>query len=163
MRRFGDAGFLARNALPSQLMARCSALMRGLLTTILLASWNLATTHCAFAAAVTPAAPQVQEAVADECPMHASKKPAPEPQKKNGCPDVPCCKTLPATPAAKVVAVGKSPECVRKINYRLTDVFVRQQAISKRVDALDTGPPAPNKFTEVIFQRSIPAHGPPAV
>ena len=144
-------------------MNRFAGIARVLLTTVLLSSWNLATTHCAFAAAVTAPKLQAHEDAADGCPMHASKKPAPDPQKKNGCPDVPCCKNLSATPAAKVVAVGKSPECGAKINYRLTDVFVGQQATSKRVDALDTGPPAPNKFTEVIFKRSIPAHAPPAV
>ena len=155
------AGFVAHNALPFEFMMRCGALARALVTTVLLASWNLATTHCAFSAAITPASPQVQEKVADECPMHASKTPAPESQKKNGCPDVPCCKTLPATLAAKVIA--KSPECVAKISYQSRDVCFRLQATSKRVDALDTGPPAPNKITEVIFQRSIPAHAPPAV
>jgi hypothetical protein len=144
-------------------MGRYAAFTRGLITAVLLASWNITTTHCAFAAAVTPVTPQVQEDAADECPMHASKKPAPEPQKKNGCPDLPCCRTLPATLAAKMVAVAKSPESVAKIDYRSNDGDqVKLQAVSKRVDALDTGPPRPNKFTEVIFQRSVPAHGPPA-
>ena len=140
-------------------MAHCAALARGLITIVLLASWNLATTHCAFAAAVTAPGLQAHEDAADECPMHASKKPAPDPQKKDGCPDVPCCKTLPATTAAKVIA--KSPECVAKISYRSSDVSFGLQATSRRIDALDTGPPPPNKFTEVIFQRSIPAHAPP--
>jgi hypothetical protein len=143
-------------------MERCAVIARGFLTIVLIASWNLATTHCAFAAAVTGPAPTVQQDAADECPMHASKKPAPEPQKRNGCPDVPCCKTLPATSAAKSLTASKSPESFRTFNYiRASADPLELQPFRNPLLALDTGPPAPNKFIEVIFRRSIPAHAPP--
>ena len=139
-----------------------AALARWLVTIVLLASWNITTTHCAFAAAITLAIPAVEQLDADECPMHATKKPAPEPQKKKDCPGLPCCKMLPATPAAKVVAVGKSPEKIAPVDYICDGPAQLQlQYVRDRPAAIDTGPPPPNKVTEVIFQRSIPAHAPP--
>ena len=156
-------GFLARQALPSHFMTWHATLARGLVTIVLLASWNITTTHCAFAAAITPATPAVEQPDADECPMHPTKKPAPEPQKKNDCPGLPCCKMLPATPAAKVVVVGKSQENVAPVDY-ISDgpAQLDLQCLRDRPAAVDTGPPRPNKLTEVIFQRSAPAHAPPA-
>jgi hypothetical protein len=145
-------------------MAGWTAFARGLLTMVLLASWNVTTTHCALAAAITPASPPVKEDAADKCPMHASKKPAPEPRKKKGCADLPCCKTLPATPAAKLVAVARSAENVARVDYIHDGPDqLELQCLRKPLPALDTGPPRPNKFTEVIFQRSIPAHAPPGL
>jgi len=145
-------------------MDRCAVIARAFVTVVLLASWNIATTHCSFAAAVTSPTATVQQDSADECPMHASKKPGHQPEKKNRCPDVPCCKTLPAAPAAKLIAVGKSPETSAKVDFdsRIQDEL-RLSATSRRVSALDTGPPEPNKFTEIIFERSAPAHAPPVV
>src|SRR5437764_12598919 len=98
-------------------MRGLATLARGLVTMILVASWNITTTHCAFAAAVTPGSPAVEQQAADECPMHATKKPEPERQKNKGCPGLPCCKMLPATPAAKVVAVGKWPGNLARVDY----------------------------------------------
>jgi hypothetical protein len=135
---------------------------RGLVTMILLASWNITTTHCAFAAAIRPASPAIEHPAADECPMHATKMPAPEPQKKKGCPDLPCCKMLPARVAAKVVGIGKWPKTLARVDYICrTPCRFELVSVRKQLSALDTGPPRPNKVTEVIFQRSIPAHAPP--
>jgi len=143
-------------------MARCAAFSRGIIAIVLVASWNIATTHCAFAAAVTATPPgPVQKQAADECPMHAAKKPAP-PQKKNGCADQPCCKTLPATPATKVIAVAKATLIAGQLDYASNNPNqLELDFVAKQIATLDTGPPRPNKFIKVILQRSIPAHAPP--
>src|SRR5215472_11927932 len=81
-----------RITIPS--MGRYAALCRALVTVILLASWNVATTHCAFAAAAQPAPlPAPVDSDADACPMHASKPATKQPQqpKNNGCGELPCC------------------------------------------------------------------------
>src|SRR5438105_14374759 len=136
-------------------MRGLATLARGLVTMILVASWNITTTHCAFAAAVTPGSPAVEQQAADECPMHATKKPAPEPQKKKGCPDLPCCKMLPARVAAKVVGIGKWPENLARVDYICrTPYRLELLSVRKQLSALDTGPPRPNKVTEAIFQRT---------
>src|SRR5689334_25131062 len=103
-------------------MSWYAALARALVTIALLASWNITTTHCAFAAAVNPATPAAGHPDADECPMHAAKKSPPPPQRKKGCADLPCCKTLPATIAAKALTAAKSPESFRAPHFTPADV-----------------------------------------
>jgi hypothetical protein len=145
-------------------MVRCSALARALITIVLLASWNITTTHCAFAAATTRATASVSPATHDECPMHSSKAPAkPAPQKKKGCADLPCCKNLPAAKPLAGISVCKPPVVLAAVHHiagveQLASSHARQPAL-----LLDTGPPAPDNFVEVVLQRSIPAHAPPAV
>jgi hypothetical protein len=143
-------------------MACCATVGRMFLTLLMAVTWNVATTHCAFTAAAAPATPQTTEPQADECPMHAaSKKAAPEPTKKKGCDDSPCCKTLPAA-AAKSVFASKSAATGAWLVYPSTETGCRDCRVSRSDSrALDTGPPAPTAFIKVVLQRSTPAHAPP--
>jgi hypothetical protein len=142
-------------------MRSYSLIWRALLSGVIALSWNIATTHCAFTAATKPVTPAGDEQT-DECPMHQAKKTAPEPEKKNGCPDAPCCKNLPAAkpiiPAfgSKAAVVVEIVDYISTVPHRLSPYCPVRQ-----LPALDTGPPLPNSFTELVLQRSIPAHGPP--
>ena len=136
---------------------------RAPVTAVLFASWIVATSHCAFAAAAaTDAARSAVENSADECPMHAAAKTTPKPDKDKGCGDLPCCKNLFASFPAVAKALVK-PVCG---DFTAAD-FVPyapglQRCISCKLPAiLGTGPPGPNNFTESVLQRSILAHAPP--
>src|SRR4051812_17082531 len=145
-------------------MSRYAAIPQVVLTTLLFASWNVATTHCALSAAIAPASAPATAANTDpdECPMHAaSKKAAPAPAKKKGCDDLPCCKTLPAA-AAKTVIASKAPTVGAFINYISTDSeWSDRRLFAIESVALDTGPPEPSALIKIVLQRSIPAHAPP--
>jgi hypothetical protein len=132
-----------------------------LFTTLLITSWNVTATHCAFSAAIGPAPSTAQKDV-DECPMHAATKAAPQPEKKKGCADSPCCKNLPATAPMAGVFVGKSPATFATVDYisRSCDQLDLDPWIRLTV-TLATGPPGADNFVELVLQRSIPAHAPP--
>ncbi|HEY4282679.1 MAG TPA: hypothetical protein VGM62_06395 [Chthoniobacterales bacterium] len=141
-----------------------AAILRILVTVLLVASWNLATIHCAFTAAAMAASENVVlEKDADECPMHASKPaPHPSPAKNNRCGELPCCKTLPAT--ATIAAFA----CKPNVSFNTQDLFETSAdgpntfvLHPNTCRALDTGPPGRHSFTELVLRRSIPAHGPP--
>jgi len=134
---------------------------RALLTLLLVMSWLVTTSHCSLAAATSaPATSAAEEA--GECPMHSSKSAQqPAPTKKNGCADLFCCKNLPAAKPLPGVFVSKPP---------IISVFVDRSNHHDQLDlkfpikqapVLDTGPPSPDNFIELVLQRSIPAHAPP--
>ena len=145
-------------------MARSAADCRAFLTLLLLASWNLATSDCAFTAATTATSEKMALAQeTDECPMHASKAaPQQSPQKKKGCSELPCCKNLPATAAAASFAC-KPTISFNNWNFSDANVYIPIKLVlrPKLCPILDTGPPGHDSFTELVLQRSIPAHAPP--
>jgi len=142
-------------------IVRSTSVRRALLTAVLCVSWNVTTTHCAFAAA-TAAAPAIQ-ADPDECPMHAAQKQAPQPAKKKGCGDLLCCKSLPAAKPAAPTFASKAPPAIEAAKNLWGDIEkLIPSPASEQLLTLDTGPPRPNILTEVILRRSIPAHAPPS-
>lgn len=94
--------------------------------------------------------------------MHSSKRPQPpNNQKKNGCADLFCCKNLPAAKPLPGLFVSKPP-----INLVFVDWLSHRHQLELRfppkpMRVLETGPPVQDNFTELVLQRSIPAHGPP--
>jgi hypothetical protein len=89
------------------------------------------------------------------CPAHQ----APTKQQHEG--DMPCCKTLKATAAAKTSAKTNAMDFVlmEYFSGRSAPEFSRTHT---QTLGLDTGPPGALSFSESVLQRSILAHAPPA-
>jgi hypothetical protein len=135
---------------------------RAPLTALLLVSWTLATSHCALAAAAANAIAPAIEKAADECPMHAAAKQAPQPEKKNRCADLPCCKNLFASVPAMAKALSKPMCCDIANDDLVVRVVLLEKGVSRKLlPIVGTGPPGANNFTESVLQQSILAHAPP--
>jgi hypothetical protein len=117
-------------------------------------AWFAATNHCAFAA--RPA----KSDMPSDCPMHAKQQPS-QPQKQNGCDDLPCCKNLQATPsvAAKLIANPVWTGALLAFFSAISD-DTRESALSWTVSA-NSSPPGKRTFAELVLQRSLLAHAPP--
>ena len=126
--------------------------MRSLIAAITICSWIAVSNHCAFAAI----AMEINKAET-ECPFHS--KPA---KQKEQSSQVQCCKIL------RAVIFSKTKDWARD-DAKFCDANFPVQACalvgySTRAVApllLDTGPPGPVSFAELILQQSLPAHAPP--
>src|SRR6266446_2908815 len=80
-----------------------STRLRSLSATVMMLAWLVASNHCTFAAPMTGNIAKPPDGMPSDCPMHQQH--APQPDKQNGCGDLPCCKSLQATaaPIAKLV------------------------------------------------------------
>ena len=137
--------------------------IRAAVVAIALVSWNLTTTHCAFSAVTT--ATNESSSAGDEqdiCPMHAPQEPtAPQPAKKGGCDDLPCCKNLPASKPAPATCVFKPIISLSDVDYLSANLSFLTPERAQPPLPLETGPPVAINFAELVLQRSIPAHAPP--
>ena len=118
--------------------------------------WFALSNHCALAAIELSAA---------KAPMHchgsATENQAPA-QDNRG--DVECCKVVRATlvtPAEK----GASPDQLLFTPFKYLVVLLVWPDAGEQVGLFewDTGPPPAPSFSEVVLQRSILAHAPPAL
>jgi len=125
---------------------RCAAVA------IVICSWIAVSNHCALAAVVT----EIDKAQT-ECPFHSNAA-----KQKEQPSQVQCCKILRAIVFAQLKTWGRDDAkfsdaalCVEKsapfapLLHSLVPLF------------LDTGPPGPLSFAELILQRSLLAHAPP--
>ena len=139
--------------------------IRVLITVMVMLSWMVTTTHCALAAASAAIMAQtsVAETQSDDCPMHAAKhSPSEQPEKKSGCPDLPCCKNLPAAKPANSQWMSKPMVWLQVTDYLPAALdFLSEDNKSIVRLQLDTGPPGSDAFLELVLQRSTPANGPP--
>jgi len=143
-------------------MSDFGSIGRTLLTVIVAFSWNVTTTHCAFAAATAPPMAPAAGAEAEDCPMHPPKQTTPEPQKKKGCADLLCCKNLPAAKPVIPHFALKLATVALPVDYLSGDSLPLNVELVHAVrPELDTGPPAGSSLIEIVLQRSIPAHAPP--
>jgi len=123
-----------------------------------MAAWFLASNHCILAATSVTA----KSTAPSQCPMHAQKQHPQQREKNKGCGDLPCCKTLQATASALTKTIAKPiwpGGLVAFLSPGITATEARAQRLSP---ILDTGPPGENNFTQLVLQRSILAHAPPA-
>jgi hypothetical protein len=129
-----------------------TATVRRAVVAIAICSWIAVSNHCAFAAVAT----EINKAQT-ECPFHS--KPA---KQKEQSSQVQCCKILRAVVFAKTKDWARNDAKFCDANFPVqTDPFV---VCSFRVVApllLDTGPPGPFSFAELILQSSLLAHAPP--
>src|ERR1700736_1603351 len=80
-------------------MLRDFKIVRLLVVSLSIAAWFVASNHCVLAA--KPSAAKVAG-----CPMH-QKQHGPQPEKGNGCGDLPCCKSLQGTANGLLKTVAK--------------------------------------------------------
>ena len=122
-----------------------------------IAAWFVASNHCVLAAPTVA----LKASVSSQCPMHSQKEHPPQPQKGNGCGDLPCCKNLQATTptAAKMV---ERPVWVGALQPFFPHVIDVAEIQPQQFSAIfDTGPPGENSFVQSVLQQSILAHAPP--
>jgi hypothetical protein len=121
---------------------------------IAICSWTAISNHCAVAAIATKT-----DSTQSACPFHS--KPAKEKQQSS---QLQCCKTL------RAVVLAQSKSWARDgVNFSEVDLYIEETALTARwllslaPLLLDTGPPDAHSFAELILQRSLFAHAPPAL
>ena len=128
------------------------ASMRYATVAIAICSWFAVSNHCAFAAVATE-----MDKAQSECPFHSK----PEKQKEQSS-HVQCCKVLRALVIAKSKTWARDNAKFSGVNLQAEEC--RLLACLRNAPApllLDTGPPCPDSFAELILQRSLFAHAPP--
>ena len=126
---------------------------RSLIAAITICSWIAVSNHCAFAAVAT----QIDKAQT-ECPFHS--KPA---KQKEQSSHVRCCKVLRAVVFAKTKDWARDDAKFCDANFPAqagTLLAYSPRAVAPLL--LDTGPPGTFSFAELILQRILLAHAPPA-
>ena len=129
-------------------VTRCAVVL------IAICSWFAISNHCAFAAVVTKT-----DLVQTECPFHS--KPA---QQKQEPSQLQCCKILRAVVFAQTKSWARDDAKFLDVDLCVEEFVL--VALLPNVQAswsLDTGPPGVRSFAELILQRSLLAHAPPAV
>lgn len=120
-----------------------------------MAAWFAISNHCVLSAI---------EASAGK-PVAHCHGPEPSPvQPSGGDQESPCCKTLRATLAVPV----KAPDAQMHASLFAYDFVSQIHAFDDRQLACvsyfaDTGPPGSSTFAELVLQRSVRAHAPPAL
>ena len=121
---------------------------------VTLAAWLLLSNHCALGLSGSAATSASEPGV---CPMHSG------PAKEKPAANIPCCKDLRAVAshAVKNLAAAAGP-LVGGEGY-VAAVLRVPPRLAAQLRALETGPPRSLSFAELILQRSILAHAPPAL
>lgn len=116
-------------------------------------SWLVITNHCALARIASQQAPEAEVPVCHK--TGAPEKNAPCPERNQ------CCKEVKASLSDKAGLPLDVPK-VQVPLHIITDVFA--EAIVERVPIIvfDHGPPRAVSFAELVLQRSLPSHAPPA-
>jgi hypothetical protein len=133
--------------------------VHALTASIALLAWFILSNHCMLDAAISPSLETVAQDTC--CPMHASKPSSPDKPKEPGGMLL-CCKNLPAT-------ILKSSQSLAIFIAPFFAIFYSQDRIlppgwsERPLLCLDTGPPGAFSFSELVLQRSLPAHAPPSV
>ena len=120
---------------------------------IAISSWFAISNHCAFAAVATKT-----DSAQSACPFHS--KPAKQKQEPS---QLQCCKILRAVVFAQPKSWARDDAKSFDVDLRAEEVTL--VALLANVQAswsLDTGPPGVRSFAELILQRSVLAHAPPA-
>jgi hypothetical protein len=141
------------------------AIVRSASVAIAICSWFAISNHCALAAVVAcgpgcqPVSLHRQDADAMQCPFHS--KPA---QQKQEPSQLQCCKILRAVVFAQTKSWARNDAKSFDVDLRVEEVtLVALLANAQASWSLDTGPPGVRSFAELILQRSVLAHAPPAV
>ncbi len=120
---------------------------------IAICSWLAISNHCAFSALAAPV-DETQSA----CPFHS--KPA---KQKNHSAGVQCCKTLRAVVPTVAKSWTRNDSDFFEIDLHFGELALIAYSRNKPTPLLlDTGPPGAPTFAELILQRSLLAHAPPA-
>jgi hypothetical protein len=128
---------------------------RGAIVVVAICSWFAISNHCAFAALATKT-----DAAVPGCPFHS--KPAKQEKQSTGAQ---CCKILRAVASVPAKSWARDDTKLSDASgYRderpLIIAYSQTTLLSL---SLDTGPPGVRSFAELILQRSLLAHAPPAL
>jgi len=125
-----------------------------LIVAITICSWIAVSNHCAFAAVSIE-----NDKAQTECPFHS--KPA---KQKEQSSQVQCCKILRAVVFAKTKNWARDDAKFCDANLRVPACAIVAYSLPAVAPLLlDTGPPGPFSFAELILQQSLLAHAPPFV
>jgi hypothetical protein len=120
---------------------------------IAICSWLAISNHCAFSA-VAASFGETQSA----CPFHSK----PAKQKKHPA-GVQCCKTLRAVVPMVAKSWTRNDTDFSDVDLYFEELaFIAYSHNKPPPLLLDTGPPGARTFAELILQRSLLAHAPPA-
>jgi hypothetical protein len=125
-------------------------------------SWFASSNHCVLAASPVKTVAMGQSGMPSGCPMHAKQQRS-QPDKQNGCGDLPCCKNLQATTTAAAKLVASPVWLGALITFYMPSAAEATAAATRISCFLDTGPPGESSFAELVLQRSILAHAPPVL
>ncbi len=120
-------------------------------------AWFVASDHCALAGVLLRPAAATSAPAQESCPGHS------QPEKKQSPSDLPCCKTLVATPAPAKIFASYDASAFAVQPYLSTDLALVVWQTDAPSAELDTGPPETRTFAESVLQRSILAHAPPCL
>jgi hypothetical protein len=126
---------------------------RWVVVAVAICSWLAISNHCALGAIADPGR-ETQSA----CPFHSEPvKPQPPPSAAQ------CCKILRAVVPVVTKSWGRDDAKFSGIDPRVDEcALVARSHTTPAPLFLDTGPPKARTFAELILQRSLLAHAPPA-
>jgi hypothetical protein len=126
---------------------------RSITVAIAIFSWLAISNHCAFGA-IADRGRETQSA----CPFHSEPvKPQPPPSTTQ------CCKILRAVVPVVTKSWERDDAKISAVDLRVDEfTFVAYSHTTSAPLFLDTGPPKARTFAELILQRSLLAHAPPA-
>jgi hypothetical protein len=124
-----------------------------MIVVIAICSWLAISNHCAFGA-IADRGRETQSA----CPFHSEPvKPQPPPSTTQ------CCKILRAVVPVVTKSWARDDAKFSAVDLRVDEfTFVAYSHTTPAPLFLDTGPPKARAFAELILQRSLLAHAPPA-
>jgi hypothetical protein len=126
--------------------------MRGLVVGVVICSWLTISNHCAFAAVTAKSDP-----AQSECPFHHSK-----PKPKSPSAGIQCCKILRAVVAITPKSWSRDDAKFSNVDVPAERLILITSGYGTAPLLLDTGPPGPHSFAELILQESLLAHAPPS-
>jgi hypothetical protein len=126
---------------------------RSVTVAITMFSWLAISNHCAFGA-IADRGRETQSA----CPFHSEPvKPQPPPSGTQ------CCKILRAVVPVVTKSWARDDAKVSGVDFRVDEfALVAHSHTTPSPLFIDTGPPKAPTFAELILQRSLLAHAPPA-
>jgi hypothetical protein len=131
---------------------------------VAICSWIAISNHCAFAAIATrvtgfqPGSYHRQDADATECPFHSKPDKSKEPPAGTQC-----CKLLRAIVFESATNSPHNDGKLSNVDFPIEEFILHSEQHHVAPLLLDTGPPGACSFAELILQRSLLAHAPPAV
>lgn len=132
-----------------------AAVVRFLLVMLTMVAWFGISNHCVIGALETHAGKLVAH-----CHDHQSSPVQPG----DGDEESPCCKTLRATVATPVKAPEVQTDTSVFASEFVSQIHTYDDRQLERVSYFaDTGPPGSSTFAELVLQRSILSHAPPAL
>ena len=120
---------------------------------VAICAWLAVSNHCAFAALA-----RTSDSAESGCPFHSQPaKPQPPPS------GIQCCKILRAVIPVVAKSWARDDGKLSGVDFRIDEfALIAHLHTAPAPLLLDTGPPEAHTFAELILQRSLLAHAPPA-